>query len=463
MSEKEFDRIFREKLENHSSPVPDDMWQRIHAEKDKDRKVFILPSWMLVAAVLIIIATVWVVIENKSSSVNPQQLNAANNKTEQSNKQEKQSKSSSSDTNEITEKTQMADKTKSEKNIQPPERVGNKNTSSVISSNDNHQKQKFIEENYTPLYNNSIEPEKENAVNKTEENHQQKEIAKNNNETNVIDKGDKPAKDFFENKQAISEAAQVNKQANKSDKKDEGDVLIAEVFFSPELALRSTSANYNSNTSVNLAYTEQKKAVESERFSFSFGFNLSKKITKHLSLKTGIHYTQVNQKFTYNPGANRYVSVVDNRDATDSYGNLLSPADTMNILAYNPKKIPAGNSIKAISIPLLFSYETGGHNFNFAFTAGPVFNIYNMFSGKTLDPYTYTAIDINSHNIYKHNTGLGLYAGVSAMKHISNNIQLYAEPHLQYNLGQITKPSAPFKQKIHTTGVSFGLRYNFSK
>jgi len=45
MREKEFDQFFRDRLAGHSSPVPEDMWQRIQGKKD-DRKAFVL-WWVL--------------------------------------------------------------------------------------------------------------------------------------------------------------------------------------------------------------------------------------------------------------------------------------------------------------------------------------------------------------------------------------------------------------------------------
>jgi len=42
MTEKQFDEFFRKKLGDHSSEVPEDMWQRIKRKKDKDRTIVIL-------------------------------------------------------------------------------------------------------------------------------------------------------------------------------------------------------------------------------------------------------------------------------------------------------------------------------------------------------------------------------------------------------------------------------------
>ncbi|MBS1661650.1 MAG: hypothetical protein JST68_11445 [Bacteroidetes bacterium] len=53
MREKEFDQFFRDKLTEHSSPVPEDMWQRIQGKKD-DRRALAFWWWGLGAGLPII-------------------------------------------------------------------------------------------------------------------------------------------------------------------------------------------------------------------------------------------------------------------------------------------------------------------------------------------------------------------------------------------------------------------------
>ena len=54
MTDNQFDDIFKKRLENFDSKVPDDMWQRIN-KKDKDRKFFFIPRWYMIAAFLLMV------------------------------------------------------------------------------------------------------------------------------------------------------------------------------------------------------------------------------------------------------------------------------------------------------------------------------------------------------------------------------------------------------------------------
>src|SRR5215472_1888795 len=53
MSDKAFDELFRIRLKDHPSAVPEDMWQRIGVEAD-DRKRFGLWRWYFVGPVVLL-------------------------------------------------------------------------------------------------------------------------------------------------------------------------------------------------------------------------------------------------------------------------------------------------------------------------------------------------------------------------------------------------------------------------
>ena len=52
MNENQFAEFFRNKLLKYSSPVPENMWQRIQQKKDKDRKGFFF-KWFLVLSLIL--------------------------------------------------------------------------------------------------------------------------------------------------------------------------------------------------------------------------------------------------------------------------------------------------------------------------------------------------------------------------------------------------------------------------
>jgi len=59
MLEKD-DQIIRDQFENHSSPVPADMWQRIKGEDDKDRKALLFWKWYFLGPAFLALSLVGV-------------------------------------------------------------------------------------------------------------------------------------------------------------------------------------------------------------------------------------------------------------------------------------------------------------------------------------------------------------------------------------------------------------------
>ena len=112
------------------------------------------------------------------------------------------------------------------------------------------------------------------------------------------------------------------------------------------------------------------------------------------------------------------------------------------------------STYNALNIPVLISYQTG-KKIQVGVTAGVIINAYSWHNGQVPNA-NYTAT-LDAKSTYKHNTGAALYASVTASKKIGG-IEIFAEPHIQYSLGSMTKPNILFKQKINTYGLSVGVR-----
>jgi hypothetical protein len=151
---------------------------------------------------------------------------------------------------------------------------------------------------------------------------------------------------------------------------------------------------------------------------------LGKYLGKRLSIKTGIQYSQISEKF------------FDSLIIVDRY--------------------------RSIDIPFLIGYDLTTNSFKTTINAGIIYNIYSWYKGLTLIDYR-GLIDINVANIYKHNTGVSLYLGINLSKKIDDKIELMAEPYFRYRLSFMTRSSAPFNQKINIAGLNIGLRYNLRK
>lgn len=207
------------------------------------------------------------------------------------------------------------------------------------------------------------------------------------------------------------------------------------------------------------AYLAKKDSTENAMLSFGLGFRISKKFGNHFLLKTGLDYTQVNEKFSFRKEEEVRITTV----VTIKYVNGQEVYDTSTVteVTYNEKKTV--NRYKSISLPLLASYETGNDQWKAAITAGAVFNLHSWNKGEMLDT-SYNTITLSDKNNSVYRTGLSvaLYGSVAVYKSIAPNLDIFAEPYLRYQLSSMTKDNVVFSQKTHLAGINFGLRYQFN-
>ena len=121
------------------------------------------------------------------------------------------------------------------------------------------------------------------------------------------------------------------------------------------------------------------------------------------------------------------------------------------------------NKYRSLDIPLLLSYEFGNEKLKFAINAGAIINLRSWYSGNTLnDSLAVVPIDSKSSGMYKQNIGVGLYAGVSIIKPVTNRFDVFLEPHFRYNFSNMSK-TAGYSQRFNAAGLSFGIRYRINR
>lgn len=214
------------------------------------------------------------------------------------------------------------------------------------------------------------------------------------------------------------------------------------------------------NNNATASYLQQKDSSESMRVGYAAGVNLVKPISEHFVLKTGVWVSQMNERFSYKTENEiKSTTVITVRTIIRAPGDTLRVSDTSSVQQIGYKNTVVGNQYKTLDIPVIIGYEFGKGPLKFGINAGVVFNIKHGFEGAVYDS-SLTAISINkeTNNIYKTNIGLGLYAGFRIAKNINEKTQLFVEPHFRYNLSNMTTPNTSFNQKINVTGVNIGLR-----
>jgi hypothetical protein len=225
-----------------------------------------------------------------------------------------------------------------------------------------------------------------------------------------------------------------------------GNKTYIEFYGGPDIAFRSLTDTLNST------YLQKRK--ESTRFisAFSAGMRYTRVFSNGISIRTGINFSQINEKFSYAQGnIVQVVYIIDNNgDTTGSYTTTGTRYRTTI------------NKFKTIDIPLVGGYELGNGRLHANINAGAIINLYSWQKGEVLDaslkPVSITTGQSNSPYRFKTNIGVGFIGSISVYYKLNESIHLLAEPYFRYNLSSMSKENLTFKQKYNTAGLRLGLR-----
>jgi hypothetical protein len=410
MTDNQFDDIFKKRLENFDSQVPDDMWQRIN-KKDKDRKVFFIPRWYWLALLFLFVGVGgYFILNNNTNEKVGNNLskteNAINGKTNE-NKPPKEilNKKSIAGNDTDNDKTAVI-----------------KNTNNIIKTTSKIIKQKKLVNNSTSFSSNQISAN--NDIISTNQDHNANEIVmdkSNHTDSNTI-------KLSVIKKSATDSSATVDENNNDPKKDDEEnlDKFSLELYASPDFPFNSISSDDKS-------YEQALKDAGKMQLSYSVGARLRIRINKSWAAKIGVQYSQVNEKMNF------VDSTLSSRNASHK------------------------NRYKSVDIPLLLVYtKKWSESFNTSVNAGVLLNITSKYKGAIPDPYG-DAMHIDNTNIYKKNTGVNLFLGIDLSKQLNNRTDIFTEPYFRYRIKSITTDMQSFDQKINAIGISFGVRYRLFK
>ena len=225
-----------------------------------------------------------------------------------------------------------------------------------------------------------------------------------------------------------------------------GNKTYIEVYGGPDYAFRSLSDTGNS------VYLQKRK--ESTKFSsaFSAGFRYTKVFSNGVSIRTGINYSQINEKFTYSEGNIVQVVYIINANG-DTIGSYMTTGSRYKTTY---------NKFRTIDVPVVLGYELGNGNLHANVNAGVIINAYSWQKGEVLDanlqPVDITTGKSNSPYQFKTNIGVGFIGGVSVYYKLNEKLHLMAEPYFRYNLTPASKENITFKQKYNTAGLRLGVR-----
>lgn len=225
-----------------------------------------------------------------------------------------------------------------------------------------------------------------------------------------------------------------------------GNKKYFEFYAGPDYGIRSLHDTGNS------AYLQKRKESTKFRSAFSAGVRYTKVFNNSMSVRGGVNFSQINEKFTFNQGNIVQVTYIINANG-DTVGSYTTTGSRYKTTI---------NRYRSIDIPLMIGYELGNGKLHANINAGPVINIYSWQKGDVLDasgnPVSITTGKSSSPYQFKTNAGVGFMGAVSVYYKLNNKLHLMAEPYFRYNLSSMNKESITLKQKYHTAGLRLGIR-----
>jgi hypothetical protein len=401
MTDNQFDDIIRKRLESHESVVPADMLERI-TENDKGRKTGFVKRWYILILLLLLTAittTYFFVSKSGNTTV---------------------------DENAVVSKKSLHDGTGESKEKNSSQNI----LSSGLQNNspDSNDANKQIHDRAFTSIKNNIKRSSKNTppVSYDDKTFSRGTLADNRLKT--IDNKDifhdslvsKPKPGMpLQKDSAASAVAKTDEETNIPDK------FSLELYASPVIP-------FNSIASSSSNYEHVLKHASAMQLSYTFGARLDFAVSKKFGVKIGVQYAQVNEKMAFADSA-----LSENHVSKNRY--------------------------KFIDIPVLVSYKTAWPGYvHTAVNTGILVNIATRYKG-LIPGSAGGAISMSDASVYYRNTGISVYFGVGLSKEINNRIGIFSEPYFRYHVKNMANSFQPFDQKIHTAGISLGLKYNLSK
>ena len=219
-----------------------------------------------------------------------------------------------------------------------------------------------------------------------------------------------------------------------------------EFYAGPDYAFRSLQDTANS------AYLQKRKESTKFKSGFSAGVRYTKVFNNSMSVRGGVNFSQINEKFTFKQGNIVQVTYILNANG-DTIGSYTTTGSRYKTTI---------NRYRSIDIPLMIGYELGNGRLHANINVGPVINIYSWQKGDVMDasgnPVSITTGKGSSPYQFKTNAGVGFMGAVSVYYKLNDRLHIMAEPYFRYNLSSMNKESITLKQKYQTAGLRLGIR-----
>lgn len=228
-----------------------------------------------------------------------------------------------------------------------------------------------------------------------------------------------------------------------------------DIWGSPDYVFRKIYSNPNKGESTN--YANARDSVEKSWYGFSAGVRGSLVLESGVAIRAGVNYLQNNEVFDYKkPGEVRTVTITES--VKQPNGTIQTVTRTEN--HYGTYELKKYNRYRSVDLPIQLGYEFGGMPWSFSVNGGINFNLTSWRKAEILNP-TLQPFDAspNDANVFKSNIGTSLYASFAAYYDWKDYTQLFVEPYIRHFVSPITTTDYALEQRYTDAGLKLGVRW----
>ncbi|MBX2926734.1 MAG: hypothetical protein KF852_02765 [Saprospiraceae bacterium] len=229
-----------------------------------------------------------------------------------------------------------------------------------------------------------------------------------------------------------------------------------DLLASPDLASRQIHArNEDPETE---AYAQLRDQSEQPHYQFSAGARISATTNFGLAMRTGVNYSQLNERFRYLTQTEERFTII----------NILGPGGAVigvdTVYETIHREHVVHNSYRSIDIPVLLGYEFPFRRWTVSVNGGAYINLLfrqrgSFFVPGSDNPVSFSVAEAENTEVFRNRLGVGWYAGAGLAYKIRHNLQIIAEPHLRAFPRSFTADGFDVNQRYTQGGLSLGVRY----
>ncbi|MBL0238772.1 MAG: hypothetical protein IPQ02_19785 [Saprospiraceae bacterium] len=223
-----------------------------------------------------------------------------------------------------------------------------------------------------------------------------------------------------------------------------------DVYYAPEISQK----RINSKSETGIKYANERNGSERYVNAYSFGFGGSIVFPIGLSLRTGVNFSTIKERFEFVKERQTKSVIIKNPQN--------EPIDTITEEIIIPGHIY--NKYRFVDIPITIGYEINLADFKFAVNGGVGINVTTNHAGSVYAPDIMKLLSLKEENeavasIYKKNVGLSIIGSFGLNYKINDRFMILAEPSIRYYVGSIASSSYALTHKYMQVGLIAGIRY----